>query len=50
MLQEIEKQSGKKVFSILQLRLHPVIKEMKKSLNSTTKKTFCGAKLYNTKG
>ena len=40
MLQEIEIKAGKKVFSILQLRLHPVIKEMKKSLNLTKKRHF----------
>jgi UDP-N-acetyl-2-amino-2-deoxyglucuronate dehydrogenase len=34
-LQEIEGETGKKIYTILQLRLHPVIQELKKKIENT---------------
>jgi UDP-N-acetyl-2-amino-2-deoxyglucuronate dehydrogenase len=36
-LEEIEKETGRKVFTILQLRLHPVIQELKKKIENGPK-------------
>ena len=39
-LEEIERETGKKVSTILQLRLHPNIIQLKKEVDSTTNKIF----------
>ena len=39
-LQEIEKETGKKVYTILQLRLHDAIKNLKKEVESAPKDKF----------
>ena len=36
-LSELEKETGKRVFTILQLRLHPAIQQLKKEMDATSK-------------
>ena len=38
MLEELEKKHSKKIYNILQLRLHPVIIELKKRIENSTKR------------
>jgi UDP-N-acetyl-2-amino-2-deoxyglucuronate dehydrogenase len=39
-LAEIEQESGRKIFTILQLRLHPEIQDLKKKIDASTKNEF----------
>jgi UDP-N-acetyl-2-amino-2-deoxyglucuronate dehydrogenase len=39
-LQDVEKETGKKVYTILQLRLHPAIKALKKKVEESGEKVF----------